>query len=109
MLSVNTLCEKISISVRRIMADHKVEFHWVRGFVEKFTCEPLAKTAETWYNQGMSLDSVVRVLITTNKGEVLYDVKKESPYVTSQKADGTGSRTKKKKTVRKAARTKIGQ
>ena len=99
----------MGIFVLRVMADYKVEFHWQRGFVEKFTCSPTKKAVELWYKQGMSLDSIVRVLITDSKGEVLYDVKKESPYVASQETDGTGNRTKAKKTVRKATRTKTGQ
>ena len=98
----------MDISVLRVMADHKVEYHWANGFVEKFTCAPTAKSAREWLENGKGLDSVVRVIVTDSKGEVIYDVKKESPYVAPQKTDGSSSGTKKKKVVRKKTRTKTG-
>ena len=99
----------MDISVLRVMADHKVEYHWANGFVEKFNCAPTAKSAREWLENGEGLDSVVRIIITSDKGEVIYDVKKESPYVAPQETDGSSSRTKKKKDVRKKTRSKTGQ
>jgi hypothetical protein len=90
------------------MKDYRVEYHWANGFVEKFTCAPTAKTAREWLENGKGLDSVVRIVVTDSKGEVIYDVKKESPYVAPQKEDGSSNRTQKKKTVRKKTRTKTG-
>lgn len=88
------------------MKDHKVEFHWVHGFIEKFTCPPNKLAAKQWFEYSKNLSTVVRTLITDSNGEVLYDVEKENPFNKAQKEDDGSEGIEKKKTVRKTTRTR---
>lgn len=86
--------------------DCNVEFRWVHGFVEKFPCLPNEKSVKSWYNHGMGLDCIVRVIIKNGEGEVLYDVKKENPFTKKAEGNDGAEGTKEKTTVRKATRSR---
>jgi hypothetical protein len=62
------------------MKEYIVEYFWVNGFVERFTCTPNKKASDVWLQNGRQLDSVVRIVITDHSGNVIEDVAKESPY-----------------------------
>jgi hypothetical protein len=83
---------------------YTVEYQWFTGFVEKFTCPPLKKEVLSWYNNGMALEAVTRIIIKDDKGEVLHDVQKENRYV---KATETPKRKRRTQTE-KAASSETG-
>ena len=59
---------------------NNIRYEWFNGFVETFKTTQGEKSAESWYNHGMKLSGVIHITISDETGEVLYDLKRSSPY-----------------------------
>ena len=57
-----------------------IRYEWFNGFVETFKTTQGQKSAESWYNHGMKLSGIIHITISDETGEVLYDLKRSSPY-----------------------------
>jgi hypothetical protein len=83
------------------MKMYKGKHYWVNGFENEFEIIGTEKSLKAEIKSSNDLLSVYRTVIMNEKGEVIYDEQKETPYATTQEKNGTGTRTKKKKAVRK--------
>jgi uncharacterized protein GlcG (DUF336 family) len=90
------------------MNKYKGTHYWDNNFENHFWIPATKSALQDEIHRSEELTYVVRTVIVDEKGEVLYDVKKEGASAASQKEDGSSNRTQKKKAVRKKTRTKTG-
>ena len=84
-----------------------VRYVWFTGFTEDFNVTPGAKSAESWYNHGMNLGAVIHIVIKNTAGEVLYEIKKDSPYIVEKKKPAPRKRKATKSTTKPKPKTPV--
>jgi hypothetical protein len=78
--------------------------YWDGGFENEFSVFPTKKALQAEIKRSESLTWVVRTIITSDKGVILYDEQKESPNATKPSSAEASTSTKGKKANSKASR-----
>jgi len=78
--------------------------YWDGGFENEFSVFPTKKALQAEIKRSESLTWVVRTIITSDKGVILYDEQKESPNATKPRSTKASKVTQGKKTNSKASR-----
>jgi hypothetical protein len=78
--------------------------YWDGGFENEFSVFPTKKALQAEIKRSESLTWVVRTIITSDKGVILYDEQKESPNATKPGSAEASKDTQGKKASSKASR-----